>query len=123
MPTMTSRIENPSLGSNALDVWRKWRGLGAEHYPGLTLLAQATTAPDLGEVFWHPSDTGRLCRYVDYPGYAEIGADNEDRIWAALAQGSLKIYRRRYAPLVGADEPIKQLLHEATEDPIPTGTD
>ena len=117
---MNATVESPkraSLGSTAREVWHAWRRatdqrVGQDRIFGWTIT--------LGEVFWLD---GKLCRYVGYPGYQPLTERQEDEVWNDLCRGMLQIHRRRYAPIVGANYAPSAILHAATGEPLPPGTE
>jgi len=107
-----------TLGATAREAWQRWKE-ATDQVVGRERIFGWTVGDTIGEVFWLH---GKLCAYVEYPGYRELTQTEEDRVWDALCAGQLQIHQRVYRPLVGANYGPSKILHQATCNPLPSGT-
>lgn len=110
----------PTLGATAKEIWDAWKR--EEYLGGTSCFARAVLEEGLGELVWASSGAGQLAlsKVVLEVASARLTQQDEDRVWQALLEGRLQIYRRRNAPSIGATN-VTAVLHQATGRSIASG--
>ena len=109
--TPTRVATRPTLGTTALEAWRKWRSLS---WQGLPTYGNAL---GLGEFTWMPGD--QLHKVLNVYLTRPATQSEVDEVWDCLLSGALRIYTRRNG--VGVSCLPVTILHEMTGNPLPSG--
>ncbi len=101
----------PSLGSNALAVWRAWRELSAQ--PGENSRIEALSVGQ-GTYQWREGVLWRLWQVDRLPLCAQASKKEEDELWDGVRKGFVQIYLPAYKGLYK-----ETVLHQSTGAAIP----
>ena len=101
----------PSLGRNALAVWRKWRELTEEGGENARIEALSVGA---GVYQWREGKLWKLTRAERIPFCAPVAVKEEDELWDALCKGWVQVYLPAYYSVYK-----ERVLHQSTGTPMP----
>ncbi len=101
----------PSLGSNALEVWRAWRDLTAQGGENGRIEALSV---GMGTYQWREGKLWRLWKVERLPLREQVGKTEEDELWRGVCNGWVQVY----LPACRGLYP-ERVLHQSTGQAIP----